>query len=278
LSLEYAARLAEGLGRPELSQRWRDRAEKLRRAATARYWSEERQAYVDGIYDGRRSDSVSQTTNAMAILARLGDEERLKTIARTITNPKTYDVPSQVNQTTYLNEALVTLGMDEGVPEAIRRLYKKMLDQGATTTWESEFALERSCGCCFGFAAHPLWYTVHNYLGVIPLEEGYKTFSVRIAPHDLEYASGKIATPRGTIEVSWRKMESGLLLDLTVPEGCTAVIGLPRGMGLDGSQSIKVNGQSVPLSPQGIAISTYLQKSLPGYKVEAGWYRIEYLK
>ncbi len=277
LSLECAAWLAEELGRLELAQRWRDRAEGLRRSAISRYWSEERQAYLDGIYDGRRSDSVSQTTNAMAILARLGNEARLKTIAQTITNPKSYDVPSQVNQTTYLNEALVTLNMDEEVPGTIRRLYKKMLDQGATTTWESEFALERSCGCCFGFAAHPLWYMVHNYLGVIPLEEGYKTFSVRIRPHDLEYAAGKIATPRGFIEVSWRKTGSGLLLELTVPEGCTATIGLPQEGEVNAVKSIQVNGQTAALTSQRIAISTYIQKMAPGCKVEAGRYRVEFL-
>jgi len=276
LSLECGAKLAEAFGKQDLAQQWLRLSQNLRQAAIKRYWSGERKAYMDGIYDGKMSDSVSQTTNAMAILARLGDEVRLKTIARTITNPKTYDVPSQVNQTTFLHEALGMLEMDGEVPHAIRRLYKKMLDQGATTTWESEFALERSCGCCFGFAAHPLWYMVHNYLGVIPLDEGYKTFSVRIAPHDLEYAAGKIATPRGYIEVAWRKTPQGLELELTVPESTRAVIGFPRGQGLEGSQKMNIDGHVVSPAPQTIALSTYLHSRLPGGNLEVGKHRIEF--
>ena len=71
-----------------------------------------------------------------------------------------------------------------------------MLDLGATTTWESfpkeneVFGNDRYLGgTCFGFGAHPFNYMIRNSLGVVPLEPGYRRFSVRIAPFDLKHAN-----------------------------------------------------------------------------------------
>ena len=77
LSLEYAARLADEFGRSDLAVLWREKADRIRRAADKRHWSRKRQAYMDGVYDGAQSESVSQTTNAFAALARFGSEGRI---------------------------------------------------------------------------------------------------------------------------------------------------------------------------------------------------------
>jgi hypothetical protein len=151
-----------------------------------------------------------------------------------------------------------------------------MLDLGATTTWESDFALERSQGCCFGFAAHPLNYMIRNLLGVIPLEPGHRRFSVRIAPQGLEYAQGKVATPYGYIEVSWKRIERGLEIDLVVPEGCEAVVAPPRvSSGTSSVQSV-LNGAPVNLVSQPVATCSFLREDLPACSVGPGQSKIRF--
>jgi len=276
LSLECAARMAKALGKTQQAKRWLKAAREIRAAANRRYWSPQRRAYIDGIYDGRISESVSQTTNAMAVLARLGDEDRLHTALRTVCDPAACDVPSQVNQTTFFHEALAMLDMDALVPAEIRRLYGKMLEAGATTTWESEFALERSMGCCFGFAAHPLWTMVHQFLGVVPLEPGHRVFSVRVAPHDLAHAQGRVATPHGYIEVSWRRTAEDLTLDLVVPADCQAVVAPPRISGWQSVSAASLDGALCPLVPHPVAVSTYTVTTLPALTVGQGPHHIRF--
>jgi hypothetical protein len=70
-------------------------------------------------------------------------------------------------------------------------------------------------------------------LGVYPTADGYK--SVRIKPHvdcyGLDWATGTIPTPRGTIAVSWDKADGELNLYVTLPNGadmdCEVI--LPNG-------------------------------------------------
>ena len=70
-------------------------------------------------------------------------------------------------------------------------------------------------------------------LGVEPVEPGFKVFRVAPQPPDgLAWARGKVPTPRGDIEVAWKREGDGLSLSLVVPEGASAI--LPDGRVLEG--------------------------------------------
>lgn len=276
LTLERTADMAAAEGRDDLAVEWRKRAAGLRVAANRRYWSDARGAYVDGIYDGAASDTVSQSTNAIAVLARLGDRQRLLTALDTVGNPKRCDVPCAINNMALYHEALESMDRDQGVPDRIRTKWKKMLDLGATTTWEQEQALERSNGCCFGFAAHPLNYMVRNLLGVVPLEAGYRRFSVQIAPLDLSHARGKVPTPYGTIAVEWTMTKNKLTVKLTVPQGCEAVVAHPRLPRDTAATSVRLDGQAVSLTPQQVAVCTFLRETRQACSVGPGQHTLAY--
>ena len=97
------------------------------------------------------------------------------------------------------HQAMESMNCDADVLDFIRARWKTMLDYGATTTWEN-YGEEGPmlAAACFGFSAHPLNYLIRNALGVAPIEPGYRRFSVRIAPLDLQWAKGQVATPRGS--------------------------------------------------------------------------------
>jgi hypothetical protein len=274
LTLERMADMAQAEDRSDLAFAWRERATKLRRAASRRYWSEARQAYIDGIYEGAPSDTVSQTTGAMAVLARLGEPQRLRTALDTVADPQRCDVPSAINSMALYHEALESLDQDQAVPDRIRSKWKKMLDLGATTTWEQEQALERANGCCFAFGAHPLNYMVRNFLGVVPLEPGYRRFSVRLAPHDLTSGRGKVATPHGMIEVAWTRSDKQMTIELTVPPSCEAVVASPRMPSGAEPTDLRLDDRAVSLAPEPVASSTFLRETCPGFRVGAGRHAI----
>lgn len=276
LALERAADLAATQDRLDLAIDWRKRAAALREAANRRYWSETRQAYVDGIYDGASSDTVSQTSNAAAVLARLGDRQRLLTALETVADPKRCDVPCAINNMALYHEALESLDRDQDVPRRIRTKWKKMLDLGATTTWEDESALERGNGCCFAFAAHPLNYLIRNSLGVVPLESGYRRFSVRVAPHDLGHARGKIPTPDGTIEIAWKRTKQEFQIELTVPQGCEATVTSPRLVQSVNARQCSLDGRKVSLVPATVAAGTFLREKQPAVSVGPGLHRVSF--
>ncbi|MFZ4484820.1 MAG: family 78 glycoside hydrolase catalytic domain [Chthoniobacterales bacterium] len=274
LVLGKMAEMADGLAQPQRAADWRRQAAAIRTAADARYWSEARQAYPDGIYDGAVSPSVSQATNAVATLAGLGGEARLRAAMTTALDPKRCDVASGMNMMALFHEALESLGMDGDVLDHIRRKWGYMLDHGATTTWESEEALERHQGLCFGFGGHPLNYLARTALGVVPLDPGYRRFSVRLVPHDLKQASGQIVTPYGLIGVEWQRAATAMTLKLTVPSGCEAVVGAPRLEDGATYEHIQIDGTPAALSPRSVAVCTFLRETLPAACVRGGTHQV----
>jgi hypothetical protein len=270
LVLEKMAEMADGLGQSAHTQAWRGRAAALRQATDARFWSAERQAYPDGIYDGEVSPSVSQSTNAVAVLARIGDPARLRAAMTTALDPRRCDVASGISMMALLHEALQSLGMDQVVLERIRRKWGYMLDRGATTTWEGEEALERHQGLCFGFAGHPLNYLARTALGITPLAPGYRRFSVRLVPHDLPSAAGHIATPHGLIDVAWERTADSITLELTVPDGCEAVIAAPRLDDGSALPQMTLDGHPAEVADREIAACTFLRESMPACLAGSG--------
>ena len=271
LALEKMAEIAEKLGKSDWASEWLQRADKLRDASQKRFWSEHKKAYVDGIYDGQASNIISQSTNAVAILARLGSNERLKQIAATTENPHCCDVPSAINMMALYNESLESLELDEPVFEKIKKIWGYMLDHGATTTWEGKNTLELNMGLCLPFGAHPLNYMARNLLGVVPLEPGYAKFSVRIKPFNLDRTEGKIATPHGYIEISWSRTDDSLRLQLLVPDNTTALVSAPHApLWKDSVPKITVDNENVDSEVCDIAVCSFLRAPHPVVKVCSG--------
>lgn len=275
LALERAAEMAAAFGHNSDAGHWRERANAIRVGADRHFWSEQRSGYVDGVYDGEQSKIVSQATNAIAVLARLGSPERMRTALSTALDPERYDVDASLNNVALLHEAVESMELPVDIlHDRIRRIWGRMIDQGATTTWEQEMALERSNGCCFGFSAHPLNVFVRTALGVVPTEPGYRRFSLRLAPGSLTSARGEIATPVGMIGVEWTRDGRQIALELSVPGGCEAAIAPPRIDGDPGPWSVLLDGTAATLTSNEIATCTFLRSETPCISAGEGTHRI----
>ena len=79
-------------------------------------------------------------------------------------------------------------------------------------------------------------------LGVRQVSPGFKTWLIEPQPGDLTWARGCVPTPYGPIKVKWEKTPRGLRLEIEVPNGTSASVGLPTSSNAD---SLTDNGRPV---------------------------------
>ena len=102
-------------------------------------------------------ENYTEFANAMAILIGVGD----KTVAREIAEGKAKK--ATLAAAAYVYDALLSYGDEfkERVLSEIDDNYKKMLDAGATSFWETLEGVtenDRSCSLCHGWSALPIYY------------------------------------------------------------------------------------------------------------------------
>jgi len=78
-----------------------------------------------------------------------------------------------------------------------------------------------------GWCSTPLVQMSQRILGVAPASPGFKTMVIRPHVCDLAWAKGKVPTPDGDVEVSWKWADKKISLDVTVPAGTEAEVILP---------------------------------------------------
>lgn len=87
-------------------------------------------------------------------------------------------------------------------------------------------------GCCD--QSHPdtapAGFISSCYLGIVPVEAGYRRFSFSPKPMDaMSFAEGRVPTRYGPIDARWERTKDGFAFDLTVPSGTTAEVVPPEG-------------------------------------------------
>ncbi len=105
--------------------------------------------------------------------------------------------------------------------------YEAMILAGATTLWETAaggYDFDYAGSLCHGWSAQPVYLHQAVVLGVAPLEPGFRRFSVKIHPSRHRLAEGIIPTPYGEISVRWQKERKGLVLEVSCPPECRAVL------------------------------------------------------
>ena len=75
----------------------------------------------------------------------------------------------------------------------------------------------------------PLYQLSSKVLGITPASPGFDVIAIRPNLCDLQWAQGRVPTPHGSVNVSWKRTETGLQLDVTVPPGAEANVILPLG-------------------------------------------------
>ncbi|MBK8034490.1 MAG: hypothetical protein IPK17_34310 [Chloroflexi bacterium] len=216
------------VGKSADAQRWNLFAAHLSVAINQHLWSEELEAYVDSIdEDGQLSAKISQAVNVAALFSGVPTNERAAQLLPAVVVPPQHWIHiGSPFMLSFSLELLVRERRFDELLQVIRSRWGRMLDRGATATWET-FSNPRSW--CHAWSATPAYFLSAHILGVSPIEVGYKRICIAPQPGDLTWARGTVPTPFGKLDVEWRVVGQYLYLKYKAPEGCEIEVICPLG-------------------------------------------------
>jgi hypothetical protein len=245
LAVHRAVSLLQAMGDTADAQKYARWNRKLIRAARHHLANHRTQIYTN-----------LRQVNAMAVDSHVADARQRGAIYRQILAP---NCPSW-NQTAtpyYNNFVLFALGhlgrTNEGLNFA-DKYWGGMIREGATTFWEGydnswpkkhfHRYLHADNGegyfvsLCHGWSTGVTNWLTEHVLGVQARAGGFAV--TRIVPHlgYLHWAAGRVPTPHGNIVISVTSEDGPDMINLTLPHGIHAVIGVRGG-------SVTVNGRTV---------------------------------
>ncbi len=212
-SLETMA-LCAGLSDDEAGVRKYTRlADNLREKLLPAFWDERKQALVHNRVDGKQSDAVTRYSNMFAIFFDYLNEDRKQAVKSSVLlNDDVLKITTPYMRF-YELEALCALGEQEEVMKEMKSYWGGMLRLGATSFWEKYNPEENGVqhlamygrpygkSLCHAWGAGPIYLLGKYYLGVRPVKEGYKEFSVTPVLGGLNRMEGSVPTPNGDIYV-----------------------------------------------------------------------------
>ncbi len=228
-----AAAVATALGRPAREVTAQRKKQVRLTAAINRHLTRPDGTYIDGIDDNRvKLTTASQSANACALAYDVVPQSHRAAVAAYVAG---LGMGVPVSSATDVLRGLAENGR---VDDMVRILtdpahdgWANILAQGGTYTWEvwepSDVAGD---SMSHGWGSNVLVEIQQTLLGVRPTSPGYATFDVAPPPSGLDWAGGTVPTPRGTIDVAWRRPSSAgaeFVLDVTVPTNASATVHLP---------------------------------------------------
>lgn len=210
MGLDHAAKVLDYLGRSQVAQEYRSRADEVRKAVNT-YCRDEAGMYTDG--PGIRE--YSQHCQVFALLTdTVSVEKGRENLKRTLEAKADY-AQCSVAMAYYLFRALQKAGLYE---ETDREwdLWRNMVKKNLTTCVE-DGVNERSD--CHAWGALALYELPAAVLGVHPEEPGYETIGIAPVEGCFTWAKGEVATKWGMVKVDWKKENGKLRLYYQAPEG-----------------------------------------------------------
>ena len=204
--LQKASELADWLGEAALAGDWRHQAEALRLAVRQNCMDENGM-----LTDGPGRTEISQHAQVFGVLTgTLTQEEGRKNLLRTVEDRTI--TQCTVAMCFYLFRALEQVDLYEHT-DKYWNIWREMVYNGCTTCVESPGSYARSE--CHAWGALALYELPTVILGVRPAAPGYEKIEVRPVPGMLTSASGTVHTPRGDLNVAWKKSVSGIDLQIS---------------------------------------------------------------
>jgi len=231
-ALRTAARIAEVVGEPDKAAHYVKLADNLRVSINEHLWSAEAGGYIDSVHaDGERSKVVSQQTNAVVLLCDCVTPDRKEIVKQRITDvPEGWVKVGSPFAMFFILDLLARLGDFDAVLEQTRKRWGFMLDMGTTTAWEvfgSPEAKHFARSYCHAWSAGPAYFLSAYQLGVRPASPGLRKVTIAPEPADLTWARGRVPSPHGEVEVSWKKTGRELELTVVLPKEVEADAVLP---------------------------------------------------
>ncbi len=243
-ALALMTELARALHRDDEAAAFAARERTTRAAFQAKLFDATR-----GLYrDGEGTDHASLHANLFPLAFGLVPEPQRPAVAQWLGER---GMACSVYAAQYLLEGLfenggATTALDLMIAPGDRS-WRHMVNSGTTITWEAwdqKYKPNQDWNHAWGAA--PVNLLSRYVLGARPLTPGWN--SIRLRPHTgaLTFASGKIPTPRGPVEVAWKRATT-FSLTFTVPPKTTARVDLPA----IGEAKVFVDGKRVNATKSG---------------------------
>jgi len=227
-ALQCWADLLEAMGASTRAGEVRREAENLARAIQQAFFDLERGVYVDAEIEGTRSERVSQQINALAVLTGVCPPERRESVLMRVLSDDPTLCRCSPYFWLYLFEAMAEADMHEQMLEAIRELWGAMVEDGATTWWET-FLGDELDSLCHPWSSAPNHVLQKHLLGVRPAEPGFATAILRPRPDLVCSARGTVCTVRGEIAIGWEGDGAEATVQVNLPQGISGRLYAPPG-------------------------------------------------
>jgi alpha-L-rhamnosidase len=245
MTLELFCKIAELLGRDNETAIYRERLAVLRAKVHETYYNPDVNSYLNG----------DQVRTSFALYAGIFPDSlrhaALKHLENDMTGAHPYFDIGSSSRYPYFKTLFAYPQFHEIISVILSRTsspgYGYILSQGETA-WTEVWEANEPARIHTSFTGISAWF-IKGLAGIEPSIEGPGYRIVSIRPHvtgNLSYAKAAVESPTGLIESAWRKTETGVVYDISVPVGSKARIYLP-------SQGISENGQPVA-NVQGIEI------------------------
>ena len=218
-SLETMALCAGLVGDRTNQQKYEKLAATLKAKLETTFWNASKQALVHNSINGVQSDAVTRYANMFSVFFNYLTPEKQQAIKHSVLLNDSILKITTPYMRFYELEALCALGELETVMQEMKAYWGGMLKEGATSFWEksnpeesgtqhlSMYGRPYGKSLCHAWGASPIYLLGKYYLGVKPVKEGYKEFSITPVLGGLKWMEGSVPTPNGNIHIHMdRKM------------------------------------------------------------------------
>ena len=184
----------------------------VKKALLKTFYDKKHGVWYENFNNGKLTQP-GQQANALACLAGLpAGKGSLEILKQSFLKESEKKPVASPGFSFYILESLFKLKEEARALDLIKEGWGFMLKHGATSTWETFFALTRGT-VCHGWSTHPLALLSKHVLGIKPVDPGWKTFKFEPTKDKrIINAKGKVPTPYGEISAEWQRDSKGKLV------------------------------------------------------------------
>lgn len=224
-TLTSAASIAQAIGDNNQAVAWSQKAGSVQETVNALLYMPDQHRYLANIYQGTATapSPHAQAWTLSAGITPLGETEQVCT---SLLNMLSADPASPNVQAYGMHWVLDALGRCNRIPEAlqlIKTFFGHMLDNGATTWWES-FGSNKTytSSLSHGWSGSPTWFLTTYVLGA--RRTGVNTWELKPAFSGVAHAEGQLPLAQGALSARWESGSCSSHITVSAPPGSSGNI------------------------------------------------------
>ena len=221
LALKGALNMAKLLNKTDDITEYKVSMARIKNVYNTKYWTGKN--YRHPLYKGKTDDR----SQALAVIAGIAGPEKYSELLQTF---KTEEHASPYMEK-YVLEALFQMGHTDYAITRMKKRFGDMVNHpDYTTLFEGWGIGEEGFG---GGTTNHAWSggaltILSQYLcGIEPVEPGYNVFKIIPKPGSIKSASAEIQSVKGIIKSSYENSDKFFKLNVSIPKGTEAIVGIP---------------------------------------------------